>query len=232
VCTVIVSVRPGRVLLAANRDERLDRAWDPPAAFWPGIAGGRDRAAGGTWMAVNRHGVVATVLNRLGTLGPADGKRSRGELPLLALAHPTARLAAQAIERTDAGQWRGFNMVLADPRGAVFVRGTGEGRPEARALPDGVWVVTAYDPNDLDSARTARHLPQFRAAPATPDAWAALLADNSGDAAEQLNVLPRGGFGTVSASVIVLAAGRPPDWRFAAGPPHTAAFAPVALPPP
>ena len=39
-------------LLAANRDERLDRPWDPPAEWWPdrlGMVGGRDRDAGGTW---------------------------------------------------------------------------------------------------------------------------------------------------------------------------------------
>lgn len=62
-CTVVALVRPGRVLLAANRDERIDRPWDPPAEYWPGILGGRDRTAGGTWMALNKAGVVATVLN-------------------------------------------------------------------------------------------------------------------------------------------------------------------------
>ena len=90
-CTVILLRRPGHtwpLLMAANRDERIDRAWDPPAAHWPdrpGIVGGRDRSAGGTWMAANGAGVVAAVLNRPGSLGPAPGKRSRGELPLVAL---------------------------------------------------------------------------------------------------------------------------------------------------
>jgi uncharacterized protein with NRDE domain len=57
VCTVILLRRPGHdwpLLLAANRDERLDRAWDAPAAHWPdrpGVVGGRDRT-GGTWMAM------------------------------------------------------------------------------------------------------------------------------------------------------------------------------------
>ena len=57
VCTVVVRVDPSGVLLAANRDERLDRAWDPPAAWWPdqpGVIGGRDRSGGGTWMGINR----------------------------------------------------------------------------------------------------------------------------------------------------------------------------------
>jgi hypothetical protein len=227
VCTVVVSVRPDQVLMAANRDERLDRPWDPPAAWWPdrpGVVGGRDRMGGGTWMGINRHGVVATVLNRPGTLGPAIGKRSRGDLPLMALEHGSAAAAAEALIGLDAGLWRGFNMVLADPSGAWFVKGVGHGRPQAEPLPQGVSMVTAYDPNDLESPRTACHLPHFQAAEPTWDAWHTILADSSGEPAEQINVIPRAGFGTVSSSFLMLPAVGHPIWLFAAGPPHKAAF--------
>jgi hypothetical protein len=232
VCTVVVLVSPEQVLLAANRDERVDRPWDPPAAWWPdrpSVIAGRDRTAGGTWMGINRHGMVATVLNRPGTLGPAIGKRSRGDLPLMALEHSTAAGAADAMAGLDAGLWRGFNMVLADRMGAWFVKGIGHGRPLANPLPRGVSMVTAYDPNDLDSPRTAFHLPRFQAAEPGWDAWRALLSDRSGEAAEQLNVVPRGGFGTVSSSFMALPAEGDPIWLFAAGPPHEAAFAPVTI---
>ena len=145
-CTVVVLIRPTFLLLAANRDERLDRPWDTPGDYWsahPGTIAGRDRTAGGTWMGMNRHGLVATVLNRPGTLGPAPGKRSRGELPLIALDHPTVEAAAQAIAALDAGAWRSFNMVLADRTGAIFIRGLGHGRPTTESLPQGVSMVTA-----------------------------------------------------------------------------------------
>jgi len=230
VCTVVVLVRPDLVLLAANRDERIERPWDPPGAWWPdrpGVVGGRDRTADGTWMAINRFGVVATVLNRPGTLGPATGKRSRGELPLVALEHPTAAEAADALTLLDAGLWRGFNMVLADRTGAWFVKGIGHGPPSAEALPRGVSMVTAHDPNDLESPRTACHLPRFRAVEPTGDNWRTLLSDQSGEPAQQLNVTPRGGFGTVSSSFVTLAADHAPVWLFAAGPPHLAPFRPV-----
>jgi hypothetical protein len=234
VCTVVVLARPTHVLLAANRDERLDRAWDPPAAFWPdhpGTLAGRDRSGGGTWMGMNRHGVVATVLNRPGTLGPAVGKRSRGELPLIALDHCTAAAAAQAIGNLDASAWRSFNMVLADRSGAFFVRSLGYGHAETEQLAQGVSMVTAYDPNDLESPRTARHLPRFQAAePTGPDDWQAwrdILADRRGEAPEQINVTERGGFGTVCASFVSLPATGRPIWRFAPGPPHAAEFRPV-----
>ena len=232
VCTVVVLVQSDRILLAANRDERIERPWDPPAAWWPdhpGIVGGRDRTGGGTWMAINRHGVVATVLNRPGTLGPATGKRSRGDLPLIALDHPTAPAAAKALTHLDASLWRGFNMVLADRTSAWFVKGTGHGHPQAEPLPPGVSMVTAYDPNDLESPRTAHHLPRFQSAEPAWDAWRAILSDRRGDSAEQLNVVPRAGFGTVSSAFVTLPANGDPIWLFAAGPPHVAAFRPVAI---
>jgi uncharacterized protein with NRDE domain len=236
-CTVVVLIRPGHgwpLVLAANRDEMLARAWDPPATHWPeqpDVVAGRDRSGGGTWMGINRAGVVAAVLNRPGSLGPAAGKRSRGELPLRALAQPTADTAAATIGTLDAGEWRSFNLVLADPTGAVFVRGLGHGRPQAERLAQGLHMVTAHDPDDLESPRVARHLARFRAAPAPEPgnwgAWQAILADQSGEPGEQLNVMPRGGFGTVCSSLLAIPAAGPPVWLFAAGPPHEAPFAPV-----
>jgi uncharacterized protein with NRDE domain len=230
VCTVVILIRPDRILLGANRDERVERPWDPPAPWWPdrpGVIGGRDRTGGGTWMGINRNGVVAAVLNRPGTLGPATGKRSRGDLPLMALEHATAAEAANALSRLDASLWRGFNMVLADRTGAWFVKGIGYGQPAARTLPPGVSMVTACDPNDLESPRTARYLPRFHAAEPTRDAWRAILSDTGGEPAEQINVVPRAGFGTVSSSFVTLPAVGDPIWLFAAGPPHKAAFLPV-----
>jgi hypothetical protein len=188
-------------MLAANRDEHMKRPWDPPAAYWPDqadVIAGRDRTAGGTWMGVNRAGVVAAILNRAGTLGPVLGKRSRGELPLLALRHPTARAAADAITGVDAGEWRDFNMVIA------------------------------YDPNDLHSPRVARHLPRLRAAlPRGPDdwqSWRAILSDRSGAVGEQINVAPRGDFATVCSAFVCIPAAGKLTWQFAPGPPHRADF--------
>ena len=181
---------------------------------------------------MNRRGVVAAVLNRPGSLGPAPGKRSRGELPLMALEHGSAQAAGEAIAALDAGAWRAFNLVLADASGGLFVRGLGHGRPQVLPLPSGLSMITAHDPNDPESPRVARHLHRFAAAaePEPPDwgAWPALLADRSGDAGEQLNVVPRGGFGTVCSSLVAVPARGAPTWLFAAGPPHAAAFQPVS----
>jgi hypothetical protein len=233
-CTVVVLVRPRHawpVVLVANRDESLTRPWDPPSAWWreyPDIIAGRDRTAGGTWMGINALGMTAAVLNRPGSLGPMAGKRSRGELPLLALAEASRAEAVSTILTIDAGLWRGFNLVIADRTGATFIRGAGYGYPAAHRLAPGVSMITAHDPNDRESPRVARHLPRFRAAaapePGNWDAWRAILADRTGPAGEQINVEPRGGFGTVCSSFLAIPAKGQPVWLFAAGAPDQAPF--------
>jgi uncharacterized protein with NRDE domain len=247
-CTVILLRRPAEawpLLVAANRDERLDRAWDPPAEWWadrPGLVAGRDRSGGGTWMALGPSGVIAAVLNRPGSLGPAPGKRSRGELPLIAAEAPDAHAAQRRLLALPAAGWRPFNMVVADARHAFFLRGLGQGAVTCTELPEGLTMVTAHDPNDADSPRIRRHLPRFRAAP-PPDAqadqwpsWESLLADESPDpvdgVAAALNIPPASGFGTVCSSLLALGADGRASWRFCPGRPAPGRFALLPLPVP
>ncbi len=240
-CTVVFLLRPGEAwpfLIGANRDERLDRPWEPPAAHWPdlpGVVGGKDVPGGGTWQAINAAGVVAVVLNRVGSLGPAPKKRSRGELPLVALRETTAAAGAQAIAAIEAANWRSFNMVVADREGAWFVRGLGYGHPEVQAFSPGLHMLAAGEPDDPHTPRISRHLPRFdkAAVPEPPDwgDWPALLADRSLPAGSEMNIPPRTGFGTGSSSLL----GVPRDrdrrahWLFAAGPPDRASFEEVPL---
>ena len=69
------------LLLAANRDEYYSRA-AAPASWWTDRApawGGRDLEAGGSWLAIDRHGRLAAVTNVRDPSAP-PGRRSRGEL--------------------------------------------------------------------------------------------------------------------------------------------------------
>jgi len=212
VCTVIISIDSSPawpLLLAANRDEKLDRASRPPGCHWPAqpdVLGGFDQLAGGTWLAINRAGVVAAVLNRLGSLGPAPGKRSRGELPLMALRHPAAAEAARALTELNAGHWRSFNMIVGDCEGTYYLRGTGQGHVFMQRMSAGVHIITARDPNDAGSPRVARNLPRFRAAapPNPPDwsNWAELLRDAAPPIDAAINIAPFAGFGTVSSALV------------------------------
>ena len=72
------------LVVAANRDERLDRPAHTLCVLQeerPRILGGRDELAGGTWLAVNQHGVVAGLTNRPAPGGRDPTMRSRGRAP-------------------------------------------------------------------------------------------------------------------------------------------------------
>ncbi len=237
-------------MLAANRDELASRPWQPPDRHWPerpDVVAGIDHLSGGSWMGINRQGLVACILNRIGSLGPAAGKRSRGELVLEALDHASAAEAAEALSHLEAKSYRSFNLILADEEEVYWLRNQGGGAREVELLqvPQGLSMVTAHDLNDHQSPRIARFLPAFRAAlPPDPDTddwadWEALLA--TGDAHEPshgLSVVTGGDFCTVSSSLLALPS-RPrvlaeeprlPVWRFAPGNPGNIAFRPVDLP--
>jgi uncharacterized protein with NRDE domain len=105
VCLLIVASRvvPGwPLIVAANRDERFDRPAEALTVLRsepPKTLGGRDLLAGGTWLAVNVHGVAAALTNQPNPDGRDLTKRSRGEIPL---ALTTARSAAAAVTAFEA----------------------------------------------------------------------------------------------------------------------------------
>ena len=78
------------LVMAANRDEAVGRPSDPPLLLQddPPLWGGRDRLAGGTWLAVDPTGRICAVTNRHpgGRLPERDSARSsRGQIPGLVL---------------------------------------------------------------------------------------------------------------------------------------------------
>ncbi len=238
-CTVVILRRPGHawpLLLAANRDEALGRPWRKPDRHWPdrpNVIAGLDEDAGGSWLGMNDEGVVAAVLNRSGSLGPAPNKRSRGELVLDALDHADAGSAAEALADLDGRSYRSFNLVVADSAEAFWLRHDGTARLRFQALPAGISMLTAHELNDPRSPRTTTYLPRFRAAPVpSPDteewqAWQALLAStdrNGGGPGDAMCVEPTGGFGTVNASLIAVPPAerhrQTPIWLFSDGPPN------------
>jgi hypothetical protein len=250
-CTVVILRRPGHdwpVLIAANRDEMLGRPWRPPGRHWPDraeVVAGLDVLAGGSWMGLNDHGVVACMLNRTGSLGPAPDKRSRGELVLEALDHADAADAVRALSALEPASYRPFNMLVADNRDAFWLKaegGAGSGRIGVFPIPTGHSMLTANDLNDPASPRVRRHLPRFRAAP-TPEpggddphtwfAWQGLLGDRRRDPPDDprsaMNIDEVTGFGTSSASLLAVPAvgTGEPLWLFAAGRPHETEFLPV-----
>jgi uncharacterized protein with NRDE domain len=155
-CTVVCRWDPADshpVQLLAVRDERRTRAFDLPGRWWPehpGLIGGRDRQAGGTWCAsVVGTATTAVVLNRPERREAAAGAASRGVLPLLA-----ATSGAHWIDEIDVTGMAGFNVVLAQPNRLHWWSFDGETRHDF-ALDPGVHV---FKPNGLVATTDERLL--------------------------------------------------------------------------
>lgn len=190
-CTILLSWAPGTaapVLLAANRDELRARPSDEPRALAPGVFGGRDRLAGGTWLAVARHGLAA--ITNISGMPPRPDAPSRGRLPLDALA---GTLAA------DLRAWNAFNLLVIDAGGARVY--SHDGRGTARGpivLAAGMHAIT-NEPFGADCPRARRAATLLASAPPS----FALLADHG--APPEPGLCHHGTeYGTVSASVVGL----------------------------
>ena len=106
------------LVVAANRDEHYERPSSAPKvlATTPRILAGKDLRAGGTWLGVNEHGVLAGILNRRanGEPSPAAATRSRGLLCLDLLNLESAARGIAFMEREER-DYQHFTVVFADP---------------------------------------------------------------------------------------------------------------------
>jgi hypothetical protein len=233
------------IVLLANRDERFDRAFEPPT--WRGARGAvlapRDLEAGGTWLGVTRGGFLAAITNRREAFVPV-GTRSRGLLVDEALAQADARSAvAWARAHLAREAYAGFNLLLADARDAFVVRHPGASVPRApdendiRRLTRGAHALTNL--HDLDEVPVPA-----AGVPRADEPLAATLARLEALAADDRTPLPRDhrifkqrervpgaadgkDRGTVCSAVVAVGRAGPPTFRFAAGPPDRTPFLPV-----
>jgi uncharacterized protein with NRDE domain len=117
-CLVVVAYGAAArypLVIAANRDELHARP-TRTAGWWPeppGLFGGRDLLAGGTWLGVDRRGRVAAVTN-IRDRTPREAPRSRGALvaDFLGREDPAAEFAARAAE--SGADYAAFNLLLFD----------------------------------------------------------------------------------------------------------------------
>ncbi len=115
------------LVLAANRDEYHSRpaapaAWGRDDAFCD-ILAGRDLMAGGTWLGLSRRGRFALVTNVREGKAQDPAARSRGELPLLALAAKGA--VEDALRTIDGTRYNGFNLIAGDAHGFSWLSNRG-----------------------------------------------------------------------------------------------------------
>jgi uncharacterized protein with NRDE domain len=146
------------VVVGANREEFYARGGDPPhvLAGPVRILAGTDPVAGGTWLGVNQHGVLAAVTNRPRSRIPPR-PRSRGQLVRDLLACPSAAAAVDVATRElDGNSYAGCNVLCAD-RDRACVLQAGDWL-RVRPLPPGLHVLTNSDVNDTGDARLAHAL--------------------------------------------------------------------------
>jgi uncharacterized protein with NRDE domain len=157
-CLLVIffrAVEDAPLVVGANREESYARPGTPPGILpgSPRAVAGLDPQAGGTWLGVNEHGVLAAVTNRAKD-NPPPRPRSRGLLvrDLLGCAS-----AAEAVELAkydlDRGRYAGCNLVCAD-RERVVVLHAGDWL-NVQPLPPGLHILTNRDVNAVSDPRLA-----------------------------------------------------------------------------
>ena len=187
-CTLIIGnqvLGPGTVTLAANRDEDRSRPSDPPGILSerPRLVGGRDRVAGGTWLAIRERQAAVAMLNRRDRSadGPTrmhDGNRvdasappplrSRGLLTLdvasAGVAPGAARqggadLSRAALDRVlralGEARYAPFSLAFLSPDACWVLGHDGDGEPRVDTVSPGWHVITHADLDDAREPRTA-----------------------------------------------------------------------------
>jgi uncharacterized protein with NRDE domain len=254
VCLLVVlfHVDPNAPLVvAANRDERLDRpalAMTVLADRAPRILGGRDLAAGGTWLDVNDGGVVAGLTNRPLPDGRDPAKLSRGALPLVLAGHDSAQSAVEDFAaRIRPDDYNPAWFLVGDRSSLYALDLTGSTDATVTALAPGIHILEnaalgAPSPK-VDLVRSLLGPPAALSGPGLLDRLAVVLADHSVPELEppppDLGRTPRPprrpetlaacvhteDYGTRSSTIIsVTADDRPADVRYADGHPCTAPF--------
>lgn len=219
----------GPLLVAANRDELYARPSEPMAVLRPAdprVIGGRDRIAGGTWLAVNEHGVVAGLANVPAAGGRDSEKRSRGELPIILARHRSASEAVAALLNSSRPEEYNPAVLLVGDRASLFyVEWTGAGQARISRLPPGLHVLENRPLGGrslkADSIRRAlAEAPRLRG-----DALRALLMD-----VLKMHCVHAGSFGTRESEIVLVPArGRPQVWN-TGGPPCRAPLVELAQP--
>lgn len=207
----------------------------------PRIIGGRDLVAGGTWLAVNEHGVVAGLTNRPSPEGRDPTKRTRGVLPVALAAERAAEEAVRVAATLDPGEFNPCWLVVGDSHSLFLIDMTATDHgPGVTALDPGL-VVLENRPPGAPSAKVSyvrRRMAGFEALDSAAF-WrrlTSLLADHrvldagDGELPERPELsaccVHSDGYGTTSSALVALspASGAAPSVWVADGPPCAAAF--------
>ncbi len=235
-CTLIVLFRAFESLplvVAANRDEKLDRASEAPSALTHGgmsILCPRDRVGGGTWLGINARGLFVGITNRFG-VPPHPDRRSRGLIVLDALAAPTAAVVREQLAGLDAARENAFHLVVADSVEAYVIVNDGQ-RIVSAAIEPGLCLVTERSFGAAPSGRERvirERLEPFQTTAPSVDALSSLLGSHDDGPFDSVCVhVPELSYGTRSSTILRrMEPSGAFDVRFADGPPCVTPYVPI-----
>ncbi len=247
-CTLALYTRVGAavpLLVAANRDEFLDRATAAPRllSVAPWIVAGQDLVAGGTWLGLNERGLVVGLLNRRSVAAPDATLESRGLLCLRALQCGTVDEVADLLRTEEGSRYNPFTLLAAARDDALVGVARGD-EIEIRRLQPGLHLLTNLEVNDPNCPRIQRSLGRFIALQSPigtgSDGFVAELRSvlsqhtaaggTPSVAYEDGLCIHRGPYGTRSSSIIALDSSGSARYWHAEGPPCRSDYAPVAVP--
>jgi len=254
-CTLLIlrHVHPELpLILAANRDELLDRPTSgprllpgPPRLFVPGL----DQVRGGTWMGVTDTGFFVGLTNQRGSQFQGVAPRSRGEVVTQTLRAGSLEAAERYLDTLAPADFSPFNLLYGDAHRlrVAYARPT-SGQLERQDVPDGIHVLPndVLDCPELPKVARARMLAAEHARRPWPELAPRLqkvLSDHHLPSDAQLSAFPseppasREGarqlqalcihtlaYGTRSAALLALSPGRVAHVRASDSPPCHAAF--------
>lgn len=174
-CTLTVWRDATRLIVTMNRDDAAARPEAPPR-LWvdrdASFAAPVDLEAGGAWIGLNSHGVIACLLNRYDVT--RKGERSRGSVVVAAMAGADATRAAACVEGLDHRLYAPFTCLIVAQTECQRIDWNGERceRAPVRAMTS--WMITSSSWR-IDEVR-ARREALFAAHMANGGAEAALSA--------------------------------------------------------
>jgi uncharacterized protein with NRDE domain len=224
--TWIATFPQAKLVVAANRDERLKRPSTGPLR-WPGspaIVAPRDDLAGGTWWAQNEHGIFVGVTNRAGG-APDPTRKSRGQLVIDLARLSNLDAAERALGAIQPHDYNGFHLLVTDGLSGVRAIATEEAVRVDRVGP-GMHVLTersfGASPPERDGA-VERAFEPLRNAPLDLQRLQRTLAIHADDPLASVCVhLDSFDYGTRSSTILTL--GERPTLLFADGPPCKTPF--------
>ncbi len=158
-CTLAISAGQNPdwpLVVAANRDEALDRPSSPPVIWTgePNFLAPRDDRAGGTWLGLNATGLFVGITNRFAA-AKHDDRESRGMLVVEALRHRSLESLHAALGAMDAHRFNAFHLLYSDGRTLGITWCDGERLVQERQGP-GLYVISERSFGAADAARVER----------------------------------------------------------------------------